>query len=223
MAARRFGMALVAGLAALALVGCDGAPQDEVDEAVDEPVAQAPQPSARGLAATLRAAMGGGTQQVAIVDAQGFGQPMDAATLEIPAGWQVQGGVSWQRGDPCVGNHLRIAWTAAAPDGSEAFEVMHPFTWQVQGRSVQMNPCPVLPFASNRDFLMAVVQQRRTGARVLDYRDRADLAAQATSAVVQREVGTSDHGPVVVTFGDEKSDVGREKSDAKGLDELSAR
>ncbi|HNT40268.1 MAG TPA: hypothetical protein PKO45_14220 [Rubrivivax sp.] len=203
MAARRFGMALVAGLAALALVGCDGAPQDEVDEAVDEPVAQAPQPSARGLAATLRAAMGGGTQQVAIVDAQGFGQPMDAATLEIPAGWQVQGGVSWQRGDPCVGNHLRIAWTAAAPDGSEAFEVMHPFTWQVQGRSVQMNPCPVLPFASNRDFLMAVVQQRRTGARVLDYRDRADLAAQAEAQApplaqgMQRKI---DAGELLVAY-----------------------
>lgn len=203
MAARRFGMALVAGLAALALVGCDGAPQDEVDEAVDEPVAQAPQPPARGLAATLRAAMGGGTQQVAIVDAQGFGQPMDAATLEIPAGWQVQGGVSWQRGDPCVGNHLRIAWTAAAPDGSEAFEVMHPFTWQVQGRSVQMNPCPVLPFASNRDFLMAVVQQRRTGARVLDYRDRADLAAQAEAQApplaqgMQRKI---DAGELLVAY-----------------------
>jgi len=203
MAARRFGMALVAGLAALALVGCDGAPQDEVDEAVDEPVAQAPQPSARGLAATLRAAMGGGTQQVAIVDAQGFGQPMDAATLEIPAGWQVQGGVSWQRGDPCVGNHLRIAWTAAAPDGSEAFEVMHPFTWQVQGRSVQMNPCPVLPFASNRDFLMAVVQQRRTDARVLDYRDRADLAAQAEAQApplaqgMQRKI---DAGELLVAY-----------------------
>jgi exonuclease III len=28
------------------------------------------------------------------------------------------------------------------------------------------------------------------------------LAARATSVVVQREVGSSDHGPVVVTFDD---------------------
>lgn len=66
------------------------------------------------------------------------------------------------------------------------------------------------------------LKQRNIGWRIDYVLASADLAAQATSAVVQREVGTSDHGPVVVTFGDEKSDVGREKSDAKGLDELSA-
>jgi hypothetical protein len=135
--------------------------------------------AATAAAPALTPVSAGGSQRVAIVDAQGFGQPINAATLEIPAGWQAEGGVSWQRADPCVSNQLRIAWVARAPDGSQAFEVMHPYSWQLQGRSVQMNPCPVLPYASARDFLQAVAQQRRPGARMLDYRELPELRAQA--------------------------------------------
>jgi exodeoxyribonuclease-3 len=44
------------------------------------------------------------------------------------------------------------------------------------------------------------LRQRNIGWRI-DYVVASEpLAASATSAVVQREVGTSDHGPVVVTF-----------------------
>jgi len=44
------------------------------------------------------------------------------------------------------------------------------------------------------------LRQRNIGWRI-DYVTASEaLAARATSAVVQREVGTSDHGPVVVTF-----------------------
>jgi exodeoxyribonuclease-3 len=47
------------------------------------------------------------------------------------------------------------------------------------------------------------LKQRNIGWRI-DYVLASEaLAAQASSAVVQREVGTSDHGPVVVTFGDQ--------------------
>ena len=34
-----------------------------------------------------------------------------------------------------------------------------------------MNPCPALAFRSTRDFLQAVVQQRRPGAQIVAYRD----------------------------------------------------
>jgi len=47
------------------------------------------------------------------------------------------------------------------------------------------------------------LKQRNIGWRIDYVLASASLAAQATSAVVQREVGTSDHGPVVVTFGDQ--------------------
>lgn len=158
-----------AAAAAVLLAACDNAPAP-----VESATATAPAPTAAPAARPA-----GGRQAAAVVDAQGFGQSMNAATLEIPAGWQVQGGVNWQRADPCVSNQLLINWVAQSADGGQAFEVMRPFSWQVQGRSIPMNPCPVLPFASARDFLQAVVQQRRPGARVLDYRDRPDLRAQA--------------------------------------------
>jgi len=45
------------------------------------------------------------------------------------------------------------------------------------------------------------LRQRNIGWRIDYVLASAPLAAGATAAVVQREVGTSDHGPVVVTFG----------------------
>ena len=44
------------------------------------------------------------------------------------------------------------------------------------------------------------LRQRNIGWRIDYVLASAGLAAQATSAVVRREVGTSDHGPVVVRF-----------------------
>lgn len=142
-------------------------------------------------------------QQVEMIDAQGFGQPMTAATLQVPRGWQTQGGIQWQRGDACVSNQMRIAWAATSPRADEAFEVMHPFAWQVQGRSIQMNPCPVLAIGSARDFLMAVVQQRRPGARVLNYRERPDIVAIASSKAPPLQGGmqrTIEAGEVMIAY-----------------------
>lgn len=158
------------------------------------------------LAATLVVcgnASAAATQQVEMVDAHGFGQPMTAATLQVPTGWQAQGGIEWQRGDACVTNQMRIAWVATSPRGDEALEVMHPFAWQVQGRSIQMNPCPVMAMGSARDFLLAVVQQRRPGARVLGYQDRPDIVTIATSQAPPLQNGMQrkiEAGEVVIAY-----------------------
>lgn len=152
--------------------GCGRAPETTPADAT--PAA----PAAAATAAPMASRQGGET---AIVDAQGFGAPMVAVLVDLPAGWQSQGGVQWDRRTNCAANQLRLGWMAASADGRQAFELMHGLSWQLQGRAVQMNPCPVLPFASARDFLMAVVQQRRPGARLLDYRDRPDLAREAAA------------------------------------------
>ena len=161
MAARRPLCLAVPGVLLMLLAACGRAP--------DEPPATEP--------ARAEGARGGG--ETAIVDAQGFGAPMVAALVDLPAGWQSQGGVQWDRRTNCAANQMRLGWMAGSADGRQAFELMHGLSWQVQGRSVPMNPCPVLPFASTRDFLTAVVQQRRPGARMLDYRDRPDIAREA--------------------------------------------
>lgn len=117
-------------------------------------------------------------QPATIVDPMGFQQPMPAATIEIPADWRTQGGVVWNHGTNCSTNKVRFEWRSRSRDDLEGFEVMPGYGWQVQGAAIQMNPCPVQPFRSARDFLVAVVQARRAGARILQYRDRPDIVSQ---------------------------------------------
>ena len=87
-----------------------------------------------------------------------------------PANWQSQGGVQWNRRTHCITNQLRFEWSTASPDGLQVFELMPGYNWQVQGTQIAMNPCPVQALDSAHAFLNVVVQQRRPGARTLDYR-----------------------------------------------------
>ena len=140
----------------------------------------------------------GAMRAVDITDAHGFQQPVAAAIIEIPASWQPRGGVQWDRRTHCVSNQLRFEWLAASPDGSQAFELMHGYNWQVQGTQIQMNPCPVSPFDSARTFLTAVVQQRRPGARILDY--RAVPSAPPTAPVPAGMRTRQDAGELLVAY-----------------------
>ncbi len=123
------------------------------------------------------AAHAAGTQKAEIYDVGGFSEPTLAATVEVPADWRSQGAVNWNRGTDCVTNKVRVEWRARSPDDSQGFEIMPAYNWQVRGTQIKMNPCPVQPFRSTREFLEAVVQLRRAGAQVLQYRDRPDMAA----------------------------------------------
>lgn len=116
-------------------------------------------------------------QTATITDASGFAAPMTAATVQIPASWRAQGGMVWSHATNCVGNKVRVEWRARSRDDLQGFEIMPGYNWQVAGTQIQTNPCPIQPLRSARALLEAVVQQRRAGARVLQYRDRPDLAA----------------------------------------------
>lgn len=123
-----------------------------------------------------QSAPGPSLKTVAIMDQVGAGQPMQAASISIPANWQAEGGIGWDRSIPCIGNQMRFQWQATSPDGSQAFSVMPGMSWQVQGTQMQMNPCPAMPFRSAQDLLSAIVQQQRSGARILQYRPKAAQA-----------------------------------------------
>ena len=139
-----------------------------------------------------------GMRAVDITDASGFQQPVVAAIIQIPSSWQPSGGVQWDRSTNCVSNQSRFEWAATSPDGSQAFEIMHGYHWQVQGTQIQMNPCPVQAFDSARAFLTAVVQQRRQGARILDYRS---LRAAAPAGKLPAGMRTrQDAGELLVAY-----------------------
>lgn len=121
-------------------------------------------------------------QPAQIVDSNGFGQPMVASEVQIPAGWQSVGGISWNDSTNCVANQMQVAWTTMAPDSLTAVEILPGFSWQVAGTETRMNPCPAAPYQSTRDFLQATVQRTRPGARVLDYQDQPEVARQAAQS-----------------------------------------
>ena len=121
-------------------------------------------------------------QSAKIVDSNGFGQPMVAVELQVPAGWQSVGGVSWNDATNCIANQLQLAWSAMAPDSLTTIEILPGFNWQVAGTEIQMNPCPAAPYRSTREFLVATVQRTRPGARVLEYRALPELERQMAQA-----------------------------------------
>ena len=130
-------------------------------------------------------------QPAQIIDQNGFGQPMVAADVQIPAGWQTVGGVSWNDNTNCVANQLQLGWSAMAPDSLTAVEILPGFNWQVSGTENQMNPCPAAPWRSTREFLEATVQRTRPGARVLGYERLADVEqrmAQSAQANPQAQL-----------------------------------
>ena len=130
-------------------------------------------------------------QPAQIIDQNGFGQPMVAADVQIPAGWQAVGGVSWNDNTNCVANQLQLGWSAMAPDSLTAVEILPGFNWQVAGTEIQMNPCPAAPWRSTREFLEATVQRTRPGARLLGYERLADVEqrmAQSAQANPQAQL-----------------------------------
>lgn len=142
-------------------------------------------------------------QPAQIVDRHGFGQAMVAAELQIPAGWQVVGGVGWNDATPCVGNRLQMGWSAIAPDSLTAIEKLPGFTWQVQGTEQQFNPCPSAPFRSAREFLEATALRLRPGSRVLGYEDLTQQVMQQMQAAGGQAQARWDAGRIRIAYRDQ--------------------
>ena len=201
---RGTGLAMVA---AFALAGCQqgGAAPVAASQAVPVPgqptavTATPPASTDAGMPPPLDTSR---MQPAQIIDGQGFGQPMVAADVQIPAGWQTVGGVTWNDATNCVANQLQLGWSAVAPDSLTAVEILPGFNWQVSGTKIQMNPCPSAPWRSTREFLEATVQRTRQGARVVEYQDAPDVArqmAQGQQANPQAQV-RHDAGRLLIAY-----------------------
>ena len=208
----RRGMVAVSMLA-VALGGCGGGGQDEMANGPTPPQPWPQATAARsgdpGLQASLPVApaQGGAAlppmpppldtrlgQQVSIMDQAGFGQPVVAATVAIPAGWQSGGGITWNTGTSCFSNQMQVNWSAIGPDSLTAIAIMSGFNWQVQGSQNPENPCPIAPFRSTQEFLDATAQKLRPGVRILGYEKRPDLEQKAAAAQQQGMQGVRHDG-----------------------------
>jgi hypothetical protein len=152
---------------------------------------QAPQ----GPASVVRVA------PVNIIDRAGFGQPMVAASLFIPAGWPSQTDVLWNMNLGC-GALQWLRLRAVSPDGSARFELMPGEAWSASNYGGKVDGCQTASFRGARDYLQAWVQRYRPGARVLDYRARPDRSV----APEQRQVVSTtvriwtDSGQVLIGY-----------------------
>jgi hypothetical protein len=115
-------------------------------------------------------------ERAVILDATGFEAPMAASTLFVPRGWQTQGGVYWASEFLCT-NGYNVMWSAGSPDGMTTINVLPQARWETNNyNGAASTPgCQPAPYRNVQQYLEAVVQGWRPGARPLDFRPRPDL------------------------------------------------
>ncbi|MBA2683349.1 MAG: hypothetical protein H0U66_02515 [Gemmatimonadaceae bacterium] len=158
-----------------------------------------------------------------LMDQYGFGQPVEVLRLLAPVGWKMDGGVKWAASG-CTSNIASLSMRVVSPDGTMAFELFTPYTWQWNddpfaqqtGRQAeQMNaairPCSMRPIVNAQTYLrQAVIPIYRRGARfeqgmpmpqaahVQDVRLRQQLAEQIQAGLAS---GTkADAGRVLIAY-----------------------
>ena len=173
----------IGACAAMAMASCAGGDESPGTEPlVSVAQAQAPEAAAPAGAAPTRAHARGlpagaiRVERAVIVDASGFEAPMAASTLFLPSGWQPHGGVLWGQEYMCT-NGYNVDWSAASPDGAESIHVLPQARWEANNYNAPPSTpgCPLATHSSVRQYLDALLQGWRPGARSLDFRRRGDI------------------------------------------------
>ena len=124
-----------------------------------------------------------------ILDTQGFGFPMAAATLFVPDGWTREGGVAWGNQHSCT-NGYGLNWRATSPDGASGIAVLPHQGWEWNSTGGAMkHGCQLLQIDSAESYLRAIVRETMPTARVLKVRRRPDIEALDAGAA-----GVTDDG-----------------------------
>ena len=143
--------------------------------------ATAPKPRAAAAPAYQR------MKKVALVDREGFAEPVEAATLLIPTDWRWEGSVRWNPRATCAGDAVSFVARATSPDGLWAIEFLNPKSWQwsddpaaqeLARMQAANGGCETGPPLGAADFVRQVIVPRtRPGARVLGTEPLAEIAA----------------------------------------------
>lgn len=127
--------------------------------------------AAAGMARAAPAALR--LQPAEVIDTQGFGKPLVALTMMVPAGWRTEGAVEWRQTLGC-GRPVQRRLSARAPDGSAELALLPGEAWGATSAGALSTGCPVARFDTAQAYLQAWVQRHRPGARWLDYRPRPE-------------------------------------------------
>lgn len=111
------------------------------------------------------------------IDDPGVIAAMPAMSVLVPMGWRVSGGVTATSGS-CSDSYA-VNWQATSPDGKSTVSIFPTEVW-LSTNTTGSGGCLPEAFRSAQEYLEARVQRAFQGARVLDYRERADYASSAT-------------------------------------------
>ncbi len=162
---------IVAVIAALSLGGCEGSGEVSGSQQVEEKQASAVELAGNHIRLSPSS----------IVDHSGFGQPIVAATLFIPHGWQQQGGIAWGNQHACT-NGYAFNWFAVSADESSGLAVVPQQAWEWNDRGQIGKPgCSLLQIESLEQYIQLVLPQVIPNAEITGFRPRPDLAQELAS------------------------------------------
>lgn len=138
-----------------------------------------------------------------LMDPSGFGQPVEVARFLIPADWQFQGEVRWGPATGCTANLIHLSGRATSTDGTSAFEIFDPYSWQwhddpmnqqtgqqmynTYAANPALRPCEMRPAQRAADFIrQAIVARARPGSQIVGAEPLPQVA-QARKMAAQNE------------------------------------
>lgn len=141
-----------------------------------------------------------------ILDNQGFGRPLPAATLFIPYGWKSEGGIEWSDQHACV-NGYAFNWSAQDKSGTRGIVALpqRSWVWSSSGGTNSFN-CPQARIESAEAYLRLVLSERLPDAKVIQVKARPDLEREAAPNTgvqdngFQRIVKTVSAAEIIFTF-----------------------
>jgi hypothetical protein len=139
--------------------------------------------------------------QIAVYDRQGWGQPVVAYTMLVPADWQVQADIVWNAQWHCMITDMIVAQLRiTSPDGRYAFEAFpdyagnwyeDPYMAQSYQQQVAAGQqvCPMVqPFNAGQFLTRIFLPGFRNGAQVVDVQQNPQ-AAQALYSEIMQSMG----------------------------------
>ncbi len=116
-------------------------------------------------------------QRAEIMDPHGFEKPLVAYTMFVPATWRAEGGVEYPPANGC-NPPSRLNWRASDPGGVGAIQLVGEEKWAAGNfpmPELERAGCLMSQVSGIRPYLEWWVKRNRPGARIMDFRPRADL------------------------------------------------
>lgn len=131
-----------------------------------------------------------------IQDTFGFDRPLDAYSVGVPAGWTLNGTITWDGNPRCMMEPSKLHFMATSEDGKRRIEhipggvwgwtSMHEAGHPAAGRD--FSGCPARPIGDAQTFMAQYVPAIRPGAQVVSMRPRPDLVQVAWDKVDPKDM-----------------------------------